>query len=87
MLAGIALSRREDPAEDVAIGNIMTTAGNYRVFLGNSSDQAIVHKMFSMPTEDACGVRFSPRRCHSLLKLSDLLVERRAYVRIRVRRE
>ncbi len=82
MLAGTALSRREDPAEDVAIGNIMTTAGNYRVFLGDSSNpdyyaQDVLDALQKAPAE------FDSLReeCHSLLKLSDLLVERRAYVR------
>jgi hypothetical protein len=36
-LAASLLSHREDPAEDVAIGNVMTTSGNYRVFNGDSS--------------------------------------------------
>jgi len=37
-LADSLLSRREDPAEDVAIGNVMTSAGNCRVFTGDSSN-------------------------------------------------
>jgi hypothetical protein len=82
MLAGTALSRREDPAEDVAIGNIMTAAGNCRVFLGDSSNpdyyaQDVLDALRKAPAE------LDPLReeCQSLLKLSDLLVERRGYVR------
>jgi hypothetical protein len=82
MLAGTAVSRREDPAEDVAIGNIMTAAGNYRVFLGDSSNpdcyaQDVLDALQKAPAE-LDSVR---EECHSVLKLSDLLVERRAYVR------
>jgi integrase len=82
MLAGTAISRREDPAEDVAIGNIMTTAGNYRVFLGDSSNpdyyaQDVLDALQKAPVE----LDSLREECHSLLKLSDLLVERRAYVR------
>lgn len=82
MLAGTAVSRREDPAEDLAIGNIMTATGNYRVFLGDSSNpdyyaQDVLDALRKAPVE------FDSLReeCHSLLKLSDLLVERRGYVR------
>src|ERR1039458_8695715 len=82
MLAGTAVSRREDPAEDLAIGNIMTTTGNYRVFLGDSSNpdyyaQDVLDALWKAPVE------LDPLReeCQSLLKLSDLLVERRGYVR------
>lgn len=82
MLAGTAVSRREDPAEDVAVGNIMTTAGNYRVFLGDSSNpdyyaQDVLDALQRAPVE----LDSLRDECHSLLKLSDLLVERRAYVR------
>jgi hypothetical protein len=34
LLAHSPLSRREDPAEDIAVGNIMTPSGNRRVFTG-----------------------------------------------------
>jgi len=82
MLAGTAVSRREDPAEDVAIGNIMTEAGNYRVFLGDSSNpdyyaQDVLDALQKAPAE----LDSLREECHSLLKLSDLLVERRAYAR------
>src|ERR1035441_8130763 len=82
MLAGTAISRREDPAEDVAIGNVMTTNGNYRVFLGDSSSpdyyaQDVLDALQKAPAE-----LYSLREeCHSLLKLSDSLVEQKAYVR------
>jgi hypothetical protein len=36
-LAASLLFQREDPAEDVAIGNVMTASGNYRVFNGDSN--------------------------------------------------
>lgn len=82
MLVGTAVSRREDPAEDVAIGNIMTTAGNYRVFLGDSSNpdyyaQDVLDALQKAPAE----LDSLRDECLSLLKLSDLLVGRRAYVR------
>ncbi len=82
MLAGTAVSRREDPSEDLAIGNIMTAAGNYRVFLGDSSNpdyyaQDVLDALQKAPA-DLNSLR---EECHSVLKLSDLLVERRAYVR------
>lgn len=82
MLAGTAVSRREDPAEDLAIGNIMTATGNYRVFMGDSSNpdyyaQDVLDALRKAPAE------LDPLReeCQSLLKLSNLLVERRGYVR------
>ncbi len=82
MLARTAISRREDPAEDVAIGNIMTASGNYRVFLGDSSNpdyyaQDVLDALQKAPAE------LEPLReeCQSLLKLSDLLAERRGYIR------
>jgi hypothetical protein len=82
MLASTAVSRREDPAEDVAIGNIMTETGNYRVFLGDSSNpdyyaQDVLDALRKAPAD------LDPLReeCQSLLKLSNLLVERRGYVR------
>jgi len=82
MLAGTAVSRREDPAEDVAIGNIMTAVGNYRVFLGDSSNpdyyaQDVLDALQKAPAE----LNSLREECQSLLKLSDLLVERRGYVR------
>jgi hypothetical protein len=82
MLAGTAVSRREDPAEDVAIGNIMTTAGNYRVFLGDSSNpdyyaQDVLDALQKAPAN----LDSLRHECHSLLKVSDLLVERRTYLR------
>ena len=82
MLAGTTVSRREDPAEDVAIGNVMTANGNYRMFLGDSSNldyyaQDVLDALQKAPAE----LDSLREECHSLLKLSDLLVGRRGYVR------
>lgn len=81
-MAGTAVSRREDPAEDVAVGNLMTGHGNYRVFLGDSSNP----DYYAQDALDASRVAPAEldslrEECHSLLKISDLLVERRGYSR------
>ena len=81
-LAASLLSHREDPAEDVAIGNVMTTSGNYRVFNGDSSHpdyyaQDVLDALARGP-EALEPVRI---QCRSLLKISDLLASRRGYPR------
>ena len=82
MLAGTAISRREDPVEDVAIGNVMTSAGDYRVFLGDSSNPDYYAQDVLDALQRAPAALDSLREeCYSLLKLSDLVVARRAYGR------
>jgi len=81
-LAGSLLSRREDPAEDVAIGNVMTSAGNYRVFTGDSSNpdyyaQDVIDALDGGPA----ALDVVRMECHSLLNISELLASRRGYGR------
>jgi hypothetical protein len=78
-----ALSRREDPAEDVAIGNIMTASGNYRVFTGDSSYPDYYAQDVLDALENGPRTLDSVRtQCQSLLKISDLLAARRGYSRL-----
>ena len=78
-----ALSRREDPAEDVAIGNIMTASGNYRVFTGDSSYPDYYAQDVLDALENGPKTLDSVRtQCQSLLKISDLLAARRGYSRL-----
>ena len=81
-LADSLLSRREDPAEDVAIGNVMTSAGNCRVFTGDSSNpdyyaQDVLDALDGGPA----AVDVLRMECQSLLEISDLLAARRSYAR------
>jgi len=41
LLSHSPLSRREDPAEDIAVGNVMTSSGNRRVFTGDWSNPCL----------------------------------------------
>jgi SEC-C motif len=82
LLAHTAISRREDPAEDVAVGNVMTSFGNYRVFLGDSSNpDYYAQDVLDALTRAPQVVDTLRAECLSLLKVSDLLVTRRGYER------
>jgi hypothetical protein len=83
LLAQSPLSRREDPAEDIAVGNIMTSSGNRRVFTGDWSNpdyylQDILDALESAPDS------LKPLRaeCDSVLRISDLLATRKGYPRL-----
>jgi hypothetical protein len=77
------LSRREDPAEDVAVGNVMTQFGNRRVFTGDWSNpdyylQDVLDALDSGPDS----LRSLRADCDSVVRISDLLVTRKGYPRL-----
>jgi hypothetical protein len=77
------LSRREDPAEDVAVGNVMTQFGNRRVFTGDWSNpdyylQDVLDALDSGPDS----LKSLRAECDSVLRISDLLATRKAYPRL-----
>jgi len=77
------LSRREDPAEDVAVGKVMTQFGDRRVFNGDWSNpdyylQDVLDALDSGPDS----LRSLRAECDSVLRISDLLVTRKGYPRL-----
>jgi hypothetical protein len=77
------LAQREDPAEDVAVGNIMTPSGNRRIFTGNWSNpdsyaQDVLDALAGAPDS----VNSLKAECDSALKISDLLATRMGYPRL-----
>lgn len=83
LLSHSPLSRREDPAEDIAVGNVMTQLGNRRVFTGDWSNpdyylQDVLDALDTGP--DA--LKFLRAECDSALRISDLLAARRGYPRL-----
>ncbi|WP_051390896.1 hypothetical protein [Paraburkholderia mimosarum] len=74
----------EDPPEDVFVGNISSSQGNYRVLEGiwESSTfylQRIVNVVDSLP--DGAQFNFIKTSVHALLKVSDTICERAGLVR------
>jgi hypothetical protein len=81
-LAASHLSHREDPAEDVAIGNVMTDSGNYRMFNGDSSHpDYYAQDVLDVLARGPAALNTLRNECRSLLKISDLLASRRGYPR------
>jgi hypothetical protein len=83
LLAHSPLSRREDPAEDIAVGNVMTPAGNRRVFTGDWSNpdyylQDVLDALETGPDS----LRSLRAECDSVLRISDLLATRKRYSRL-----
>lgn len=83
LLAESPLRRREDPAEDVAVTNIMSDSGNYRVFTGDWSNPDYYLQDFL----DA--LRRGPKdldplreQCVAVFKISDLLASRMGHSRL-----
>jgi hypothetical protein len=82
-LANSPLCRRLDPAEDVAVGNVMTKSGNYRVFTGTESNPDYYLQDVLDAIENGPGVLDTLRReCNSVLKISELLARRMGYDRL-----
>src|ERR1043166_9012934 len=82
-LASSRLCRRLDPAEDVAVGNVMTETGNYRVFIGTESNPDYYLQDVLDAIENGPGVLETLRReCNSVLKISELLAKRMGYDRL-----
>jgi len=82
-LAASLLSHREDPCEDVAIGNVMTASGNYRVFNGDSSHpDYYVQDVLDALARGPEALENIRTECQTLLKISDLLASRRGYPRL-----
>jgi hypothetical protein len=77
------LSRREDPAEDIAVGNVMTPSGNRRVFTGDWSNpdyylQDVLDALHTGPDT----LRPLRAECDSVLRISNLLATRKGYPRL-----
>jgi SEC-C motif len=82
-LARSPLRRRVDPAEDVAVGNVMTQSGNYRIFTGTESNpdyylQDVLDAIKSGPAV----LNTLRKECDSVLKISELLAMRKGYDRL-----
>jgi hypothetical protein len=82
-LSRSTLSRREDPAEDVAVGNVMTRSGNRRIFTGNwSNPDYYLQDVLDALDKGPGSVEFIRAECDSVLKISDLLAVRKGYARL-----
>lgn len=82
-LASSPLRRRLDPAEDVAVGNVMTETGNCRVFTGTESNPDYYLQDVLDAIEKGPGILDTLRReCNSVLKISELLARRMGYERL-----
>lgn len=77
------LRRREDPAEDVAVGSIMSDSGNYRVFTGDWSNPDYYLQDVLDALQRAPKV-LDPLReqCAAALTISNLLADRMGYPRL-----
>jgi hypothetical protein len=82
-LANSPLCCRLDPAEDVAVGNVMTEIGNYRVFTGTESNPDYYLQDVLDAIENGPGILDTLRKeCNSVLKISELLARRMGYGRL-----
>ena len=82
-LANSPLCRRLDPAEDVAVGNVMTKTGNYRVFTGTESNPDYYLQDLLDAIEKGPGTLDTLRKeCDSVLKILELLARRMGYDRL-----
>lgn len=82
-LANSPLCRRLDPGEDVAVSNVMTETGNYRVFTGTESNPDYYLQDVLDAIENGPGILDSVRKeCNSVLKISELLARRMGYDRL-----
>ncbi|HWR17725.1 MAG TPA: hypothetical protein VN577_23045 [Terriglobales bacterium] len=83
LLERSALRRREDPAEDIAIANIMTDSGNYRVFTGDwSNPDYYLQDMLDALRKGPASLDVLREHCLVALKVSDLISDRMGYSRL-----